>query len=109
MVNGTTFPQLELETGNTYRLRLIQIHPQAVVVFRLGSDTTTARWTPVAKDGADLPPAQSTEGTAYVIMGAGETGDFLYTPERAGVQRLQIQTRLAGWHVPVMIVVRPHK
>ena len=106
MVNGTVTPQLELEAGSTYRLRLIQIHPQAVVIFRLGTDTTTARWTPVAKDGADLPPEQSTARAASATMGPGETGDFLYTPERAGVQRLQIQTRLAGWQVPMMIVVR---
>ncbi|HKN58383.1 MAG TPA: hypothetical protein VJV97_06000, partial [Gemmatimonadaceae bacterium] len=50
---------------------------------------------------------QSTARAASVTMGPGETGDFLYTPERAGVQKLQIQTRLAGWQVPMMIVVRP--
>jgi FtsP/CotA-like multicopper oxidase with cupredoxin domain len=109
MVNGTIAPQFELETGTTYRLRIIQIHPQAVVVFRLGNDSTTARWTPVAKDGADLPPEQSTARAAAVLMGAGETGDFLYTPERPGLQRLQISTRLAGWQIPLTMVVRPKK
>jgi FtsP/CotA-like multicopper oxidase with cupredoxin domain len=109
MVNGTTRPQFELEAGTTYRLHIIQIHPQAVVLFRLGTDSTTARWTPVAKDGADLPPEQSTLRAASVIMGAGENGEFLYTPERPGLQRLSIQTRLAGWHIPVMLFVRPAK
>ena len=109
MMNGTTTPQFELEAGTTYRLHIIQIHPQAVVLFRLGTDSTTARWTPVAKDGADLPPEQSTLGAASVIMGAGENGEFLYTPERPGVQRLSIQTRLAGWHIPVLLFVRPAK
>ena len=109
MVNGTIRPQLDLEAGTTYRLHIIQIHPQAVVVFRLGGDSTIARWTPVAKDGADLPPEQSTPGPAYVMMGAGENGEFLYTPERPGVQRLTINTQLAGWYVPVMIFVRPAK
>jgi len=42
-------------------------------------------------------------------MGPGETGEFLYTPEQPGLERLNIQTRLAGWHVPVTIVVRPAK
>ncbi len=109
MVNGTITPQLELEAGTTYRLHIIQIHPQAVVLFRLGTDSTTARWTPVAKDGADLPPEQSTPRAASVLMGAGENGEFLYTPERPGLQKLNVQTRLAGWHVPVLIFVRPAK
>jgi FtsP/CotA-like multicopper oxidase with cupredoxin domain len=110
MVNGTTAPQFELEAGTTYRLHLIQIHPQAVIMFRLGTDSTTARWTPVAKDGADLPPAQSTQRAASVIMGAGENGVFLYTPERPGLQKLSVQTRLAGWHIPVMLLIRaPNK
>ena len=109
VVNGTTTPQLDLEAGSTYRLRIIQIHTQAIIAFRLGTDTTVARWTPVAKDGADLPPEQSVAKAAYVVMGAGETGDFLYTPERPGVQRLNIQTRLAGWYIPVMIFVKPAK
>ena len=109
MVNGTASPQLELEAGNTYRLHIIQIHPQFVVLFRLGTDSTTARWTPVAKDGADLPPEQATSRAAFVTMGPGETGEYLFTPEQPGLQRLSIQTRLAGWQAPVMIIVKPAK
>jgi hypothetical protein len=92
-----------------YGVHIIQIHPQAVVVFRLGGDSTIAKWTPVAKDGADLPTEQSTPRPAYVMMGAGENGEFLYTPERPGLQKLTINTQLAGWYVPVMIFVRPAK
>jgi manganese oxidase len=109
VVNGSIAPQLELEAGTTYRLHLIQIHPQAVVIFRLGTDSTTARWTPIAKDGADLPPEQSTPRAAFVHMGAGENGVFLYTPERPGLQKMNVQPRLAGWNVPVLIFVRPPK
>jgi FtsP/CotA-like multicopper oxidase with cupredoxin domain len=106
MVNGTAVPQMELEAGTTYRLHIVQIHPQAVVVFRLGSDSTTARWTPVAKDGADLPAEQATERAASVVMGAGETGEFLYTPDRPGLLRLVMYTRGPGWTVPLVITVR---
>ena len=110
MVNGTDAPQLQLEAGKTYRLHIIQIHPQmAVGTFRLGTDSTTARWTPIAKDGADLPPEQSVPKIASVLMGAGENGVFLYTPERPGLQRLSIHTRAAGWYVPLLIFVRPPK
>jgi hypothetical protein len=44
-----------------------------------------------------------------VQMGAGETGDFLFTPERPGLQRLDVRTRVAGWWVPVALVVRAPK
>jgi FtsP/CotA-like multicopper oxidase with cupredoxin domain len=107
MVNGTAFPQLELTAGSTYRLHIVQIHPQGVVAFRLGTDTTVAQWTPVAKDGADLPPEQSSERAAYTLMGAGETGEFLFTPRKPGLMKLNIQTRAPGWHVPLLIFVRP--
>jgi hypothetical protein len=40
-------------------------------------------------------------------MGAGENGEFLYTPERPGVQRLEIRTQLAGWFVPLQLNVKP--
>ena len=85
------------------------IHPQANVMIRLGTDTTISQWTPVAKDGADLTAAQSTPRAASVFMGAGETGEFLYTPERAGQQRIDVRTRLAGWWVPVQLIVRPRQ
>jgi len=98
---------MELEAGTTYRLHIIQVHPQAVVTFRIGGDSTIARWTPVAKDGADLPPEQSTPRAAFVLMGAGENGEFLYTPERPGLQRLSVATQQAGWHVPVTLVIKP--
>ncbi|MFL5638912.1 MAG: multicopper oxidase domain-containing protein [Gemmatimonadaceae bacterium] len=107
MVNGTVSPQFDLQVGTTYRLHIIQIHTQAIVIFRLGTDSTTARWTPVAKDGADLPPEQATARAASVVMGAGETEEFLYTPERPGLQKLNVQVRLAGWQVPVLLYVRP--
>ena len=109
VVNGSIRPQMELEAGTTYRLHIIQIHPQAVVVFRLGGDSTIAMWTPVAKDGADLPPEQSTSRPAYILMGAGENGEFLYTPEQPGLQKLTMNTQLAGWYVPMLLFVRPAK
>ena len=107
IINGSVAPVLELEAGTTYRLRIVMIHPQSLAVIRLGTDTTISQWTPVAKDGADLTAMQSTPRAASVLMGAGETGDFLYTPERPGQLRIDVRTRAAGWWVPVQLVVRP--
>ncbi|MEJ7759263.1 MAG: multicopper oxidase domain-containing protein [Gemmatimonadaceae bacterium] len=106
-VNGSREPApLELEAGTTYRLRLINIHPDWRVEFALGTDTTTAQWRPVAKDGADLPASQSTMRSAYLITGPGETADFEFTPTVAGNMRLQVKTRAPGWTVPVDVIVR---
>jgi manganese oxidase len=108
-INGSLTPALELEAGTTYKLRIVMIHPQANVVIRLGNDSSTFQWTPVAKDGADVTPAQSTPRAATVYMGAGETADFLYTPERAGSSRIDVRTRAAGWWVPVQVIVLPRR
>lgn len=107
-VNGRGVSTIELVAGVTHRLRLISINPQTIIVhFKLGTDTSFARWTPVAKDGADLPLAQSTSRPAFVALGTGETEDFLFTPERPGTLRLDIATNRAGWHALVQVNVRP--
>ena len=109
-VNGSVTPDpLEMEVGNTYRLRLINIHPDWRVEFGLGTDTTVATWRPVAKDGADLPASQTTPRSAYLLTGPGETADFEYTPLHAGNMRLLIKTRAPGWIVPVDVFVRERK
>lgn len=109
-VNGSRDPApLRLETGTRYRLRLINIHPEWRVEFTLGTDTTVAQWRPVAKDGADLPPAQRTTRAAYLLTGPGETADFEFTPTVAGNMQLQVKTRLPGWTVPVDVIVRNPK
>jgi len=109
-VNGSRAPApLELEVGKTYRLRLINIHPDWRVEFALGTDTTTAMWRPVAKDGADLPPSQIAPRAAYLLTGPGETADFEFTPTAAGNMRLQVKTRVPGWNVPVDVIVRSAK
>jgi manganese oxidase len=106
-VNGSKSPPpIMMEAGTTYRLRLINIHPEWRVDFTLGTDTTVATWLPVAKDGADLPASQRMMRSAYLLTGPGETADFEYTPVEAGSLRLTVKTRLSGWVIPVSIEVR---
>ncbi len=105
-VNGSTSPRaLRMEVGGTYRLRFINIHPDWRVEFSLGSDTTVAKWRPIAKDGADLPASQMAVRSAYLLTGPGETADFEYTPTAAAQLRLQVRTRAPGWNVPVRVVI----
>jgi len=107
LVNGSPGPApLELRVGSTYRLRLINIEPDWRVQFALTSDSALLRWRPIAKDGADLPPALAVEGPAFILTGPGETADFEFTPTAAGLVRLEVKSRLPGWYIPLPIVVR---
>ena len=107
LVNGsTTPPPLELRTGTTYRLRLININPDWRVIFSLMSDSALATWRPIAKDGADLRASQRRERPAYLLTGPGETADFEFTPTTRGELRLEVKTQLSGWIIPIQVRVR---
>jgi manganese oxidase len=101
LMNGRMSPSpLDLKTGVTYRLRLANITTTRpglqVLMFR---DSVLSRWTPVARDGADLPPAQRAMTPSRVGVTIGRTADFEITPMEAGEMRLEMQTsggRLLG-------------
>jgi manganese oxidase len=92
-VNGQVRPAPEsFEPGETYRLRFAHISPDEFKEIRLLRDGEPVAWTPLAKDGADLPPRQRTPGPAQMGMGVGEAYDFLWTPEGPGVHVLEVRT-----------------
>jgi hypothetical protein len=72
------------------RIRIVSIHADEILQFRLGTETTVARWTPLAQDGADLPPAMRLARPAVVTMGPGETADFTYLPAAADHMTLEV-------------------
>jgi FtsP/CotA-like multicopper oxidase with cupredoxin domain len=107
LVNGSDAPPpIELKLGRTYRFRLININPDWRVIFSLTSQSALARWRPVAKDGADLPPSQRGVRPAWLLTGPGETADFEFTPRTREDLRLEVKTLLPGWIVPVAVRVR---
>lgn len=112
LVNGGSAPPpIDLAAGTTYRLRLININPDWRVIFSLMSDSALAQWRPVAKDGADLPPAQRRERPAYLLTGPGETADFEFTSATPGELRLEVKTQVSGtqvpgWIIPIVVRVR---
>jgi hypothetical protein len=75
----------------------------------LGSakDTTIVDWRPVAKDGADLPPASQRSHLARQTIGVGETYDFEYTPTHAGPLHIEVRgnggRRLLLARVPIRV------
>jgi hypothetical protein len=81
-VNGDSVaPPQTLRASVPQRLRFVNIGPAQRFFFELHRDDAIAQWTPVAKDGADLPPHQVIEGRAARRLGVGETFDASFTPE----------------------------
>jgi FtsP/CotA-like multicopper oxidase with cupredoxin domain len=89
-VNGTREPPaITIVAGVPNRFRLINMttfHPDVVV--SLASANATATWTPVARDGADIPAPCRTARTAVQTLTIGQTRDYLFTAARPGEYRL---------------------
>ena len=106
MVNGSKGPTpLRLTAGETHRLRLVSIQADDAISFRLGTELAVARWTPFAKDGADLPPALRVPEPALVTMGPGATADFTFRPLKAGRMLLEVWDEFGGERVVLPIDV----
>ncbi len=106
LVNGRrTARPIHMTVGDTNRLRIVSIHADWILAFRLGDDSTVARWRPLARDGADLPTTLRAPRPATVTMGPGETADFLYVPTRPGKLTLEVWQWDIGNRVVVPIEV----
>jgi len=93
-VNRHTNPiPMNLKAGVTHRFRLINISPGFTAIVSLRGDGPV-RWRPVAKDGADLPPTQTSRQPAQQTISVGETYDFEFTPEEPGELRLEVRKRV---------------
>lgn len=111
LVNGARSPApLRLAVGETHRLRIVSVHPDWTITFSLRNDSTVARWRAIAKDGADLPPAQATERNAIVEMGPGETADFEFRSATPGSWTLDVRTKdSGGWQIRLPVIVAAPK
>ncbi|HQW66666.1 MAG TPA: hypothetical protein PLJ23_06470, partial [Gemmatimonadales bacterium] len=86
LINGDSLARTPITTtaGVSHRFRLINIGPANSVRWTIRRDTTLAAWTPLAKDGADLPPAVRGARSAEVFVAVGEIYDFEFTPPGPG-------------------------
>ena len=93
LVNGHPQPDpVELHTTTRYRLRLINITDNAADLrVRLTNKGAPVQWRVVAKDGADLPPAQLRSSPADMGLTVGETYDVEYQAETPGLADLEIR------------------
>lgn len=105
LVNGKASPaSMHMTVGDTNRLRIVSIHADEVLTFRLGTEAQPVRWRPLARDGADLPMALRGAKPAVATMGPGETGDFTYVPTQPGHMALEVWTE-SGQRVVLPIEV----
>ncbi|MDF2770511.1 MAG: hypothetical protein K0S86_4 [Geminicoccaceae bacterium] len=108
LVNGSITPRpLVMTVGESQRLRIVSIHADEVLHFRFGTKESATQWTPLARDGADLPVALRTRAVAITEMGPGETADFTYVPIRPGEMSLEVWIpRGQRIVLPVMVLAR---
>jgi FtsP/CotA-like multicopper oxidase with cupredoxin domain len=108
LVNGRSRPRpIRLVLGEENRLRLVSIHADNILRFRFGDDSTATTWTPIARDGADLPPVLQVMRSAVVEMGPGETADFTYVPAKAGRMTLEVWMWPTGARVALPVIIAP--
>ena len=94
LINGTLTPApLDLRTGGTYRLRFANITTRRPgIQLALSRDGAVARWTQIAKDGAELPRERRVPTAARVGITIGDTRDVKFTPIERGDMRLDVLT-----------------
>jgi FtsP/CotA-like multicopper oxidase with cupredoxin domain len=93
LVNGYPQPDpVELHTATRYRLRLINITDGAADLrVRLTNKGVPVQWKVIAKDGANLPPAQLRLATADMGITVGSTYDVEYQADSPGIADLEIR------------------
>jgi len=102
-INGQTNPDtIVLHVGRPVRMRLLDLveaSPTPVVSItaradsaaELPADSAVVQWRRIAKDGADLPPADRSLRAARQTISMGETYDFEYVPDRVGPLLLEVR------------------
>jgi FtsP/CotA-like multicopper oxidase with cupredoxin domain len=106
LVNGRRTPgPLRMTVGVPQRLRIVSIHADWALNFRFGTEDSVVKWTPIARDGADLPAALRVAQRARMLMGPGETADFTFVPTRPGSLSLEVWTG-GGMRVSLPIHVK---
>ena len=89
-------PAQHVYTGETHRLRLMNIAPAGKVQINILKDGKPYKIKFVAKDGNDKPVIQQVNLEESQSFGVGETADFLFKPIKPGVYTLQVKTNVVA-------------
>lgn len=96
-VNGSeTFEPISMESGVTYRVRVVNMAPNLPGSIVVGSKEHPQEWREIAKDGADVPARLNKSENADLKIASGETYDFNFTPRGAGEIPVCIINRVNG-------------
>jgi manganese oxidase len=107
LVNGFRAPRFVWHAGRTHVLRVINITPDDRLRVSLVRGEETARWRPVAKDGARLPSDQTSAVAASVLLAVGETVDVeLEASTRPGLLWLDVRTAGGKWQAQGQVVLK---
>jgi manganese oxidase len=83
-------PPQNARTGETHRLRLINIQPAGDIKLSIQKEGVPFLIKSIAKDGTDFPFAQQTFLKESASFGVGETADFEFKPVKAGIYELKV-------------------
>lgn len=107
LVNGdSVLPSMTWRLGRSHRIRVVNIGAAGEIRTLLQRDSAMVSWSPVAKDGADLPAHQQAPRPAEVLMEVGQTADFEFNPPKRGEYVLSIQLVDAKEPITQRIIVR---
>lgn len=107
LINGSRTTVVEMKTGETYRMRLINItlaNPGLVAV--LLKDGRPLTWKIVAKDAIDVPVGRVTEVPSMQSISIGETFDMLLTAPAPGDYAFEARTPIGRVLGSAKLIVR---
>ena len=107
VVNGRREPApIELRAARTYRFRLFNIGDARTSFALRRPDSSIVAWRAVAKDGAELPPAQAVPRTEPTMTGPGEILDFELNAGPPEDLVLDLDAPFAPWRLAVPVRIR---
>ncbi len=106
-VNGKEQPDpISVPENVPIRLRMVDIQADYRIEIGLLLDGDPVAWTPLAKDGAELPIERQIPTTSGWLSGPGETADFEINLPR-GEYLLMVRQYANEWQLPVTVYVHP--
>jgi FtsP/CotA-like multicopper oxidase with cupredoxin domain len=107
VMNGERAPRFVWKAGARHRVRLINITPDDIFSVTLQTSDGPVLWTPVAKDGALVPAAESVATPAHQTIAVGETYEFEYqAPEGRKTAWLEVRTLGGKWQVQGHVIIK---
>ncbi len=90
-------PVQKAKTGETHRLRLINIGPAGNADISVTKEGKAITVKSIAKDGADLPISQQVDVERTAKLYVGETADFNFTPTEPGIYEMKLRYMDYNW------------